>query len=181
MTSFLKQAPAQEPIGFDAVKAYLKVENEAEDSLIRQLILSARTLLESHLRLSFIQQTWVFTARLTAHDGMLKLPRGPVISVVRVSEIVGDTVKDLDLNDMKICVRDEYHMSVKAPNWGGKDLQVEYITGFGEQTSDVPQEIAQALFILVGAWFENRGSQDVTSDMLQNIAPLLEPFKTVKL
>ena len=157
MTLTLITPPAIEPLDLVAAKNYLRVESEADDDLISDLIVAARLECEHRTGRCFITQTWRLT--LDGFAPTLQLPRPPLIAVESISFLGQDGRETLfDLDDLivspgtpgRLAPRDGCHW----PQRGG--LSIEYTAGYGPNSSDIPRNIVQAIRLLVAHYYEHR-------------------------
>jgi len=63
-------------------------------------------------------------------------------------------------------------------------IEVDYRAGFGEETSDVPADLRQALLALVGYWFEHRDAVIVAGSgavVPSGFDRVIAPYRSVRL
>ena len=93
----LKQPPAIEPVTLGEAKAYLRVDGNADEALIRHLIKASRQAVEAYTNRCLIEQTWTFEinagyASAQADDfymdaskgkgrGGIEIPRSPFLEL----------------------------------------------------------------------------------------------------
>ena len=161
-------APAGEPITLAEAKLYLRVDGSSEDTLITDLIVTARMIAEEWLRSSLMTQSWKI-----AYDGswpfwaevpqprhnwvhnIIRLAMGPVNDVSSVVAVARDgTTQTIDsslyfLNAAK---------NELIINWVVTTFRMEitYDTGYGDATS-VPKPIKQGMLAHIAALYDNRG------------------------
>ena len=160
MTSYLLTGPVGEPVSLVEAKAFLKVDDTAEDGLIATLIAAARLHIEGVTGKALLAQSWRVVLDAWPENRTVRLPVSPFISLTGIKAF------DADGNE---------HVVGLAQFWGEPDrlllpinvagmpglrerqgIEVEYVAGFGTAPSDVPADIRQALLVLVGYWFEHR-------------------------
>ena len=76
-------APLTEPLTLETVKAYLRVTDNVEDSKISAMIPRSRLWVEEHTGLALIKRD--FTELHTPRNGVVRLYRGPLVSVGAVA------------------------------------------------------------------------------------------------
>ena len=81
---------ATEPVSYAEMKAYLKLSNDVEQSLITEMIKSARQLLEGYTNRSFGTKT--IKVRWNEINGWQELPYSPIISITSMVNDEGDTL-----------------------------------------------------------------------------------------
>ncbi|MEO0729319.1 MAG: head-tail connector protein [Pseudomonadota bacterium] len=181
----LKQtvAPAVEPISLAEAKAFLRVDADAEDTLIDSLIVTSRLHVEAALDLALITQSW----RLTAHasDASHTIQLHPVVAVTGTVSIdadgnetpvgTGEVDIDLDQRPARICIR----AAANAVKVG-----VDFDAGFGATADDVPAPIRHALLQLVAHWFEHREPVAIGTDAARipdSVSALLAPYRAIQI
>jgi uncharacterized phiE125 gp8 family phage protein len=164
-----------EPLTVQEVKNYLRLEgfidnNESlatdfddDNTLIAELITSARLGLEEYTGLSFIPKTWEI--EFDNYAGNFEIPFGPVNSVNSLKDSQGDTIS-----------ASEYSLSInnrvlKTPTWG--ELVLNYEAGY----TTLPARLKDAMLKDVAYRYMNRG--DVNVDGISREAEVLaSSYKT---
>ncbi len=171
-------APADTPVSLTELKTYLRVDDDTEDALLDAMIKGGVETAETYLGRSLITQMlrqsldyWparqASDARFPWFDGprIVELARPPVQSIVAV------TVYDQD-DQSSVIASSAYRLANgsndrarlvlhKGQSWAA-DLRptdaiaIDYIAGYGDTASDVPEPIRQGLMALIGFWFEHR-------------------------
>jgi uncharacterized phiE125 gp8 family phage protein len=185
MIPILVVGPAVEPVGLDEMRATLRSEG-GEDDLVGALIRAARLLVEATSRLALIEQTWRLTLDRWPRDRLVRLPIQPLIGLDAVRVHGGTGWGDLDpaltvldpLSDPpRLLVAPAAPDPVRA--MGGIEIVVR--AGFGVGAEDVPAPLAQAVRLLVGRWFENRGDALDDAPMPPDVAALVAPYRRLRL
>ena len=158
-----------EPLTVQEVKNYLRLEgfidnNESlatdfddDNTLIADLITSARLGLEEYTGLSFIPKTWEI--EFDNYAGNFEIPFGPVNSINSLTDSQGDTISATD-----------YTLSInkrvlKDPTWG--ELVLNYEAGY----TTIPARLKDAMVKEVAYRYMNRG--DVNVDGISREAEVL--------
>ncbi len=164
MTSYMLSAPVLEPVTLEETKEFLRVDGNDEDSFIVSLIAGARLHVESITGRALISQTWRTICDDFPRDRVVNLPVAPLISVSEIN------VYDSDGNATSLALA-QFQPETKVspariflPNVidGLPSLreraavEIDYVAGFGASSSDVPNDLKQALFSLIAYWFEHR-------------------------
>lgn len=164
MTTVRVTAPATVPITLAEAKAHLRVDASDEDTLISSLIDAAVSHVDGEglLGRAMITQTWA--EWVTASPGYVRLPMGPFQSLTSVEYYDSDNaLQTATLSDFETWLDGDF-VRVK-PKEGSlwptafsrpDAIKITYVAGFGNEASDVPQGIRQALLMLIGHWYENR-------------------------
>lgn len=160
MTSYLLAGPAEEPVSLAEAKAFLKVDDNAEDGLITTLIGAARLHVESVTGRALLAQSWRIVLDHWPESGVVKLPVAPLISVTAIaaSDDYGAS-HDIGLGqfrsepDRLIVPRTVIGMPLTREQGG---IEIDYVAGFGSEPEDVPADLRRALLGLVAHWHEHR-------------------------
>ena len=155
--------PSVEPITTAEAKTHLRIDSSDEDTLIGNYITAARKLCENLARRSFITQT--ITMKLDGFSGgEILLPRSPAQSVTSIQYIDTDgatqtwssSLYDVDVNSNPARVTPIYDEDFPDTRAEANAVTVTFVAGFGDATTDVPEEIRLLIRLMVGHWFENR-------------------------
>lgn len=156
-------APVTEPVSLADVKAYLRVDSSAEDALLTFLITSARSWMERATGRAMNTQTWRMTLDAWPAETAIKLPRTPVASVNHVKVYAADgSSQTLDpgsyLTDINMDAPRIVFKSLLRPRPGlpASGIEIEFVAGYGDLSTDVPEPLAQAVKLLVAHWYERR-------------------------
>lgn len=182
----LKQtvAPAAEPVTLTEAKAHIRVDITDDDALITSLIVAAREHVESLTRTQFMPATWRLSLdgfppayrlrgafyRQEPEGTDIILPRPPLTAVSSIKYYDTSGVLQTASTDLYAAQTDETpgRVTLKYGQiWpDAQDIanavQVLYTAGYSTGSdatvsrSAVPQSIKQAIFLLVGHWYENR-------------------------
>ena len=137
-------------------KAHLRLDGDAEDSLIGALIAAARVSVETETRRALIAQSWRAFVEAWPEDGVT-LPVVPALSVeaVRAIDAEGEATV-LDEDDYEF---DPADCSVTIdPVAGAVRYEIDFTAGYGSSGVDVPQPLRQAIRLLVTHWYEHRSA-----------------------
>jgi len=180
--------PSVEPVSVDEVKAQARVDLADEDALIQGYIRAARETLERLLWRAFITQTLELTLDGWPEGSEIRLPRPPLQSVTAVRYITEDgTLKTLDPALYVVDTASEPGRVVlkRGKSWPSETLapaagvKVEYVAGYGDQASDVPEPIRQAILLLAAHWYEHREavSEGQMVEVPMGVWWLVEPLR----
>ena len=164
MTTVLLSAPTVEPITLSEAKAHLRVDTNTEDALIQSLILASRLHIEAALDIALITQTWRLHLDRWPRARSLNLPLSPVQSLTAVRVFDGDDdnetvsnaafILDGTANPARLVLSGS--RSLPVPGRAANGIEIDFVAGYGDEPSDVPQPIRQALLLLTAHWYENR-------------------------
>jgi uncharacterized phiE125 gp8 family phage protein len=160
MTSYLLAGPAEEPVSLVEAKAFLKVDDAAEDGLITTLIGAARLHVEGVTGKALLAQSWRIVLDDWPDNGVVKLPVSPLIAITGISatddnggghEIALDQFRS-EL-DRLIVPRLVVGMPMLQERQG---IEIDYVAGFGTEPEEVPADLRQAMLGLIAHWHEHR-------------------------
>lgn len=156
-------APAAEPVTVQEAKSYLRVpELDTDDLEIERLIRTARRQVERDTNSSLFNTVWDYAFDAFPCDGVLPLPRGPVVSVTSVTsyDTAGvSAVLDTDqytvdtMSGRLFLAEDGVWPTDIRLQWAGV---VRYTAGYGTDAETVPEELLLAIKLLVTHWWEER-------------------------
>ena len=159
--------PVNEPVTLVEAKAYLRVDNTDEDTLIGTLITSAKQWVESYLDRALILRQLVL--RLDTFPVEIELPQPP-LSTFGTTTAVSVTYT-LETGTTATLSSSEYRIDrtstpgVLRQNYSGSwpghlndynSIAVTYWAGYGSDEGDIPPAIKNAILLMVGHLFENR-------------------------
>ncbi|MEI9900808.1 MAG: head-tail connector protein [Hyphomicrobium sp.] len=191
MALVLTSGPALEPVTVAEAKAHLRVDGDAEDTLIASLILTSRLHVEAALDVALITQSWRLQLDRWPRSGELQMPMRPLQSIdeVRVLSAAGDPT---------IVAAGTYAVDVAGtpprlvrlagvwplPGRTANGIEIDFTAGYGAAATDVPANVRQALLLLIAHWYEHRdpievGAADVA--VPPAVSELLAPLRIARL
>ena len=171
-------APANEPLTLAETKLYLRIDGNSEDSLITDLIVSARMIAEHWLKRSLITQAWKLSFDEYASDE-IALPMGPVTNVTAVAIINRDTTSQTVSNAVYYLNAAKTMLLFDSAIVGFR-IEITYGTGYGDASS-VPKPIKQGMLSHIAAMYENRGECNDQGALPEQSLRLYMPFREVML
>ncbi len=202
----VKTAPASEPVVIadltDAGQDYMRIDFAADDTLITNMIVTAREWVEKFLGRSLITQTRI--AYITNYNSRVRLPYAPIdvtstnIIVKRKFQdesttltldsdyyVMGVTSQPSDLfiniTDIGNVATGKYPIDRFASN---HHLEIEYVCGYGSSASDVPQPIKEAIMRIVATNYETRNDHQQGTGGVVNVPQdaknMLYPYRAVE-
>lgn len=159
----IKTKPAALPISLADMKLRLRVDDDAQDALITDLINTAVGMIDGPdgIGVAIMSQTW--TLALDCFSRVIELPGGPITSVsaVRYLDAAGDW-QTVDAATYRLVKSQEPARLVLATGqvWpacatGFGVVEVDYILGVADVV-DAEPALVTAVALLVGNYFENR-------------------------
>lgn len=169
---------AAEPLTTSEAKAQLRVSGSGEDTLIDNLVKTARSLFEERTGRSILNQTWVLKLdSWFSCDGQspwISLPRGPVASITSIQYVdsagatqtwsSGDYQTDLSGDIARVAPA--YGEVWPTARYQMNAITITYVAGYGANAAAALatgragefKAIQQALLIAIANMFENRAS-----------------------
>jgi len=178
-------APASEPITLAEVQTHLRLDttDSSEDSLINQLIPSARKKAETYIDRALINTTFIWYFE-TFEDKMV-MPIGNMSSVSSVKYLDTDAAEQTLASSVYQVDTKHQHGRVvldDAQSWPSvhgvkvNPIYIEFVAGYGATAADVPDGIKDALLRMVGTLYEMREDCSIDSPHLRTSRLLLDDF-----
>ncbi|HEX4535233.1 MAG TPA: head-tail connector protein [Rhizomicrobium sp.] len=175
--------PAIEPVTLDEAKAHLKVDTAADDALITSLIAAARARAEWHMGRALITQSW--TLWLDCWPDVIEIPLPPLQAVTSITAYAlndAATVLDaatyqVDLASSRVALKANAAPPVNLRKLNA--IAVAFTAGYGDEASDVPAPIREAILQMIAELYANRG--DANAEVSTSALALLAPYRMVKL
>jgi len=184
MNAVLVAGPAVEPIGLDEMRAFLRLDDSAQDDLVASLIKATRHCVEASSGRLLIAQTWRLALDRWPESPAVSLPLSPLIAIetIRVfngtgtAEILASALYRLDAAaDPPRVIIDAV---APAPGRSLHGIELDLRVGYGATADAVPAPLRQAIRMLAARWFEHRGDEtdiQLPPDLLALIAPFRRP------
>jgi len=156
--------PTTEPVTSTEAKLHLKVDATTDDTLIANLITTARETVEAIARRALITQTWDLLLDEFPEGDELLIPFPPLqtISSVQYTNQNNVTATFASSNYAVDTYSEPGRIKlVYGAAWPGDILytlngvKVRFIAGFGAAAA-VPLKYKQAILLLLGHWYANR-------------------------
>lgn len=182
--------PVNRIVDLVTAKLHCRVDFTDDDTLITSLILAAESYLDGYsgiLGRALINQTW--EQSFDSFDS-LRLPVGIASNIASLKYYDTNNVQQTLVNTTyQLFTNEAYSFADLAPtkSWPSiytrpDSVTVQWIAGYGPNATDVPAAIVQAIKMLLGHWYENRGTvvMDMkTEDMPMASTALLAPFRRI--
>tara|TARA_R110000868_G_scaffold61095_1_gene185817 strand:+ start:195 stop:863 length:669 start_codon:yes stop_codon:yes gene_type:complete len=195
--------PALEPISRIEAREHLRLDEDVDDRQIRIYIQAARNWAENYTGRAFINRTMKmyldgFSAvdeplwegmrtgpSVIKYNNYLQLALNPVYSVTSIKYFSDNDTEytwgtenyyaDIISEPAKIVIRDggTYPTDLRAAN----GLEINFIAGYGENPSDVPESIKVAMLQFMSFIYEHRGDYEGSIEAPRVVRSLLDPYK----
>lgn len=184
----LVDAPAVEPITLVEAKAHLNIVGSSRDTYIDSLRMATRKGIERYLKRALITQTWKVYYDHWSHCLKIPYPTLQQVEAVTYKDTNGDDqVLDestyywvVNNEDPGMIVR-KYSVSYPELQYGRPDaIEIQFIAGYGDAASDVPEDIRHAQKIWLTDLFEHRGEVVIGSTpkrIPSHIANLIHDYR----
>lgn len=177
--------PAAQPIiSLTEAKAHLHVDASDDDGLITSLVKAATSHLDGWagiLGRALVSQTWELTLdRFPPRE--VRIPLGPLMSVTSIKYDDPDGAEQtLDPSAYDVDRANEPGWALPVNGWPStaravNAVRVRFISGFGEQGSDVPEAIRLAVILHVKTNYEPN-EPAVREGYQRAIDALVTPFR----
>lgn len=189
MTPILLSGPAAEPLTLDEARAWLRLDDPAENELVAALVKAARIAVEQATRRALIAQKWRLRLDAWPLDRIVPLPLSPILSLdaVRIFDAAGNA-RALDLAGfyMERSPRARLFLDVAQPPPGRlrDGIEIDITIGYGVNANAVPESLRQAMRMLVAFWYERRGDalhEHTVASLPPAVAALVAPFRSARL
>lgn len=192
MALILVSGPTGEPVTLAEAKAHLRVDIDDDDALIDALITTARLHLESNSRpqVAMMTQTWRFISDHVPAGDTLELRPYPLqaVSAIKTVDTAGADATMSAAGYLVDASSEPGRVRLKSTaSWPSGTLrelngfEVTFTAGYGDDGSDVPEQLRQALLFLVGHWYENREvyltTNAVASEIPFTVRALWQPWR----
>ena len=157
--------PEVEPITVAQVKSWGKIETTAEDDVITTLITAIREVAEAWLGRALIEQRIVSTLDYWPENGIVNLPRPPLMSVVKIETLDEEDTATLyssnnyfvrtDVEPGQIIIKNGCSPPINTDRYYG-GFKITHTNGYGYEAADVPAALKQGLIEWVLDALENR-------------------------
>jgi uncharacterized phiE125 gp8 family phage protein len=187
MSLSLLTPPAEEPLALADAKTWLKLDQDADDDLVRALIVAARLQVEAVTGRLMVTQTWRLTLDAWPCDAVVPVPLVPLAGL-SAAEVVGAdgaaTALDLDTITVDTASRPaRLLVGTRPPARAFAGIHFDLTAGYGA-AADVPAPFVQAMRSLIAHWYENRNllaAPGADAQMPLAVTAMLAPHRVVRL
>lgn len=179
--------PALEPVSLDEMKLYLRLDGDAEDTLVGAMISAARLTVEATLNCALLEQVWRLRVLRWASAGAVIAPIRPLRRLVAVRSVdAAGAGTDLELAGFRVDAAVHAIIALdRTPDIPASGhVEIDVAVGYGALASEVPEPLRLAVRTLVANWFDNRGEAPAArgAPLLPDaVRALLAPFRSMRL
>ena len=169
MADYQSVAPTTLALTLDDAKRQLHVTTDSDDDLITSHIKAATQLLENRTNRCFVAQTRLLKMRTFSDPRYvigrtIRPSRSPIKSVSSISYVDSEgTTTTLPSSDYTTSIGDQpgeiteaYNATWPATRNTANDVTITYVAGHSTVSTGVPENIKQAVRMVVGHWYRNR-------------------------
>jgi len=156
---------SNEPISLAEAKSHLRVDTTDEDADILSIIKAARIYCENFQNRTYITRSRELWLDAWPEKDRINIPYPPLQSVSSVKYYgTDDTEYTMPATDYFVDTKNEPGRLVLAygKSWPSITLRpangvlITFTAGYGADGSYVPENVIQAMRLLIGHWYENR-------------------------
>lgn len=168
--------PSEEPISVDEAQNYLHLDSDQEIDTVTRLIKAARKKAEVFTRRSLKIKTYELT--LNERRDRIKIPKPPLQTINKVSMKKRDGTV-IEVTDYYVSESEPAELLIEWPDvepYPVDAYKIEYTAGY----ENVPEDIEQAVFLLISHFYENRETVIVGTSAVPlpfSVESLLYPYK----
>lgn len=155
--------PAVEPVSTAEAKSHANVTASGDDALIGTYIVAARRLVESISHRQLITASW--DLYLDAFPSVIRPPLPPLQSVTHLKyydvdgnqqTLVANTDYTVDTDSEPGRVQPAYNQTWPSVRAIPNTINLQFVAGYGDASTDVPDYFILAVKMLVAQWYELR-------------------------
>ena len=175
----LVTAPGSEPITLDEAKAYLRVDDSTEDTLISALITAARRKFENDTLHYLLPQTWeLYLNRDEITTEPISINKSDITAISSVKYYdSSNTQQTLSTSDYQTAIQGKPSsiQIITMPTIYDRleAMVIRFTLGYANAGA-VPEDIKLAIKLLLATWYENR--QTVVTGTQVNDIPMTYQF-----
>lgn len=182
----LVERPEIAPVTLQEAKDYCKIDTDVDDDIVLRLINGATQYVESYCNTSLITQTkivWLNPSDVDYKYNYVDLPIGPIIEIDELNsygQTNTETLADVHytLSGRRLFWDNGYYWPSDVR--GFDSYAVTALVGYGDDAESVPEDIKNAILMLVANWYQNREAtpleaQDKT--IPYSVTAKLAPFR----
>lgn len=182
------EAPAAEPVGLAEAKEFLRISGSGEDNLVTGLIASAWARIEEAVGLALISRTlrvtldgWPMAMNARRRMTLPVRPAGALAAVRIVRHGVPENLTAQFVLTPGRAARLAWVSGYLPWTGPGKVIEIDYVAGFGEASSDVAESLRLAVKLLVAHTYQSRGLEGRGDLLPADVSALIAPWRRVRI
>lgn len=179
--------PTTEPLSLVDAKLFLRVDTDADDTLIAALIGAARAHVETRTGTAIGAQSWRMIRDGWPLAPLVQAPIHPLRSIEAVRIYAADgTATTLSPAGFAIIDGGAAILVPAAAPWPGRShggIEIDVTVGYGTGGQSLPEPLMQAIRLILAHWYDNRVpvSDTATREVPHSVEALLAPWRVVRL
>jgi len=168
--SSLVTAPVNTPVTLSEAKAHMRVTFSDDDTIIAIYINAATALCEQILQRKLVTQTWKMY--LDYWPSQIKLLFGNLQSVTHIKYTDTDDSQETFSSDYyyvdtasipgRVILKDQQTWPTDTLN-ASNPIEIQFVTGYGDESTDIPADIRNAVLLTTSHFYENRENSIVSN------------------
>ncbi len=163
-------------------------DDGAEDALLEALLRAAMAAIEARIGKVLLERSFLWTLTAWREAARQALPVAPVSAITELKLVDRNDVETVIVPAQYVLERDTHRPVVAAVGTilpqiplGGR-AELSFDAGFGPDWASVPADLAQAVFLLSGHYYEHRQeAADGAGAMPFGVTSLIERWRTVRI
>lgn len=169
----LLTGPVTDPLSLDEAKSHLRVDHTDDDFYIRRLIKAAKQHIEKISNYVIVSSVWAAYCDEWPSDQRIYILKYPVTAISKIEYYASDDATEYtELAAASFDKAEKYNPPVillkDTPSLGDKlnAVKITFTAGHANNITDpVPENIKQALLILINHMYDNRQDEIVGSSV----------------
>lgn len=176
MRTVIQIPPTSEPVSLSQVKSHVRQMSDVHDDLLNDLIRSARSMTESKLGISCVEQGLI-QYRDQFNGRTLRMPRPPLVSVEAINyldannqaQVLDPSVYDVNPysfpGEITLALDQSWPQTYSVPN----AVWIEYTAGYGPSRHSLPDNLRIGVVLTVANLYYNPSMEEATEGALKTI------------
>lgn len=176
--------PEVEPISVAEVKTFLRISHDGDDAVLSNYIKAARQFCETYTGIAMISRDFkvsfdISGKALRRNYPIPKAPVSAISSVKMVSYSAQETSLESGAYETDTGFNRIFIMNNGLNAANQRAIEINFIAGYGENASDIPETLRHAVLMKTAQMYESRGGEDNPTGF-DIVDSLLRPYKKMK-
>jgi uncharacterized phiE125 gp8 family phage protein len=189
MSVTLVTPPASEPVTLAEVKSQRNITDVYSDTELTRLIAAVRSYVEGYTGRALITQTWDLFLNEFEPGICIPMPVLQSVTTVKYTDTDGnqqtlaDTEYTVVINEQPGYIVPSYNNDWPDIRYVPEAVEIRFVAGYGAASTDVPEDLRNAIFLLLGLWHENtEDAQPFAMNQIPfGVRSLLDPYRVFRL